>query len=130
MVNKLLLPQEIETFYVIPALRKNLAMILKNRGMKQKDIAAIFGINTAAISQYNSNKRGDNTVFNEHILQEIKTSATRIASKFSYLQEMQRLLNVIRQTKTLCQIHKQFSAVPEDCEPHAIGCHPHKGCSS
>ena len=36
MVNKLLLPQEIETFYVIPTLRRYLALNLLQQGMSQK----------------------------------------------------------------------------------------------
>ena len=52
MASKLLLPQEIETFYVIPSLRRQLALCLKEKGMKQKDIAQLLGIDTAAVSQY------------------------------------------------------------------------------
>jgi predicted transcriptional regulator len=53
---KLLLPQEVETFYIIPALRKHIAIALKKSGMKQKDVADILQVNSAAISQYSSSK--------------------------------------------------------------------------
>lgn len=120
---KLLLPQEIETFYVIPSLRKHLALAMKKNGVKQKDIADIFGINTAAISQYISNKRGGNIVFSEEIIQQINTSSKKINNKVTYLQEIQKLLQFIRESKFLCQIHKQFSEIPESCDPQEMGCH-------
>ncbi len=122
MVNKLLLPQEIETFYVIPTLRKHLAVALKQKGVKQKDIAEIFGINTAAISQYTSNKRGDKVQFTEEIHTQIVTSAGLIKDQGSYVREIQRLLFVIRESKVLCEIHKQFSAVPERCSMERTQC--------
>jgi uncharacterized protein len=122
MNQKLLMPQEIETFYVLPTLRKHLAVYMKNEGMKQKDVALIMGVNTAAISQYLSSKRGNNIIFNNKILEEIKKSASLITNQFSFIFETQRLLKVIRDTKTLCQIHHQFSNLPDNCEPKNVGC--------
>lgn len=127
MVNKLLLPQEIETFYIIPALRRQIAFFLKEKGLKQKDIATILMVNTAAISQYTSDKRGNNITFKEPVLAEIKLSANNITNQFTYLRETQRLLQVIRHTNTLCEIHKQFSFVPDNCVPEDIGCHEMTG---
>mgnify|MGYP002725741063 CR=1 FL=1 len=120
---KLLLPQEIETFYVIPTLRKHLAVALKKQGMKQKDIASIFGINSAAISQYTSNKRGDKVQLTEEIHSQILTSANLIKDQGSYIREIHRLLYIIRQSKVLCDIHKQFSSVPDSCTVEKAGCH-------
>ncbi|HIG93128.1 TPA: hypothetical protein HA242_03460 [Candidatus Woesearchaeota archaeon] len=126
MVNKLLHPQEIETFYVIPTLRRYLALYLKEQGMKQKDIASLLMINTATISQYQSNKRGHQIDFDKNMLAEIKKSAVRIKDRMNYLREIQHLLRLIRSTKTLCEIHKKFSDVPKGCEPAETGCHPHE----
>ena len=126
MVNKPLLhPQEIEVYYIIPTLRRYLALYLKQQGMKQKDIAVLLGVNTAAISQYTSNKRGHKVEFDDAILQEIQKSAALITDKITYFRETQRLLKHIRFTNTLCQIHKQFTDIPSGCEPRLIGCHPH-----
>ena len=123
MVKKhFLLPQEIETFYVIPTLRRYIAMALKERGMKQKDIAGLLQINSATISQYASSKRGHKIDFSEEVIVRVKEAAGRIKDHFTYIQEMQRLLLIIRKTNVLCLIHKQFSDVPLQCEPLAIGC--------
>ncbi len=123
MVNKAMLhPQEIETYYVIPTIRKYIALFLVEQGRKQKDVAALLGIHTAAISQYRSKKRGMQITLPAEILVEMKKSASRIKDHFSYFQETQRLLHLIRKTRVLCQIHHQFSPIPQGCDPHKIGC--------
>ena len=130
MVNKIVLPQELETFYVIPALRRQLALAMDEAGMKQKDIAANLGINSAAISQYKSKKRGEKVEFNAEIVQQIKTSAVKIKDQLSYVRETQRLLHLIRTSGMLCQIHKQLSTIPSHCEPQLVHCHLSvKGCN-
>lgn len=123
MVKKsFLLPQEVETFYVIPTLRRYIALVLKKRGMRQKDIAALLQINSATISQYTSSKRGHKIDFSADILAQVGEATSRIKDQFTYTQEMQRLLQIIRKTNVLCVIHKQFSDVPLHCEPLAVGC--------
>jgi uncharacterized protein len=121
-------PQEVETYYIIPTIRRYVALFLVENGMKQKDVATLLGVNTAAISQYRSNKRGSKIELPEPIVIEIKESARRVKDTFSYFQETQRLLHIIRQTKTLCQIHKQVSFVPENCTPEFMGCSLKGGC--
>lgn len=123
MTKKIILhPQEIETFYVIPALRKELALQLKANGLKQKDIANLLGINTATISQYHSKKRGSQFDFPLCIKSEIKLSAKKIITQLTYLQETQHLLQLIREKNILCAIHHKFSNIPENCDPILMGC--------
>lgn len=124
MVNKMFLhPQEIETFYILPTLRRYFALHLKERGMKQKDVAHILMINSATISQYTSSKRGHKISFNELILKEITKSAEQIHDQISYIRETQRILKFIKITGAICDIHKQVSVVPEGCEQPVTGCH-------
>lgn len=124
MVNKIFLhPQEIETFYILPTLRRYFALYLKQQGLKQKDIAHILMINTATISQYSSTKRGHKISFNEYILEEIKKSSEKINDQISYIRETQRILKIIRFSGSICEIHKQVSLVPEGCEQPVTGCH-------
>lgn len=122
MVNKLLLPQEIETFYIIPTLRRYLAVFMAERGVRPKDIAVLLRVNKSAISQYKSAKRGHNLEFPKEIVREIRKSALLIHDTLSYLRETQRLLACIRETKVLCQVHKHISPVPKSCEPDTVGC--------
>ena len=119
---KILLPQEIETFYVIPTIRKYLALYMKELGMKQKDIAEIMRINTAAISQYTSKKRGNKVSFGKEIRDEIRESAGRVVDTQTYIQETQRLLRLIRNSCTLCEIQKKYSDMSMGCEPKIMNC--------
>ncbi|RME78213.1 transcriptional regulator [Candidatus Woesearchaeota archaeon] len=122
MVKKFLLPQEIEVYYIIPTIKRYLTQYLKESGMKQKDIAKLLQIQEATVSQYLSNKRGHQINFDSAIEQEIKKSSTRINDMSSYICEIQRLLKIIRHSKTLCNIHKQFSTVPSTCTAAEMGC--------
>ena len=123
MVNsRLLHPQEIETFYVIPTIRKHFAAALLKQGIMQKDVAKIFGITTSSISQYTSKKRGNELEFTDDVLFEIENSAKKIKDQSSYIKETQSLLRFIRTSKTICKIHRMFSDVPANCNPDIIGC--------
>jgi predicted transcriptional regulator len=122
MVKRLLLPQEIETFYVIPSIRKYLAIAMKKNGMRQKDIAEIMMVNSAAISQYTSQKRGNKVTFGKEIKSEIEKSAKMVVDQQTYVQETQRLLRVIRTSCTLCEIQKKYTDLSMDCSPEIMNC--------
>lgn len=122
MVNRLLHPQEIEVYYVLPTLRKYLALSMKEQGIQQKDIAKRLGIEGATVSQYVNDKRANKITFNDPIIQEINKSAHLITDSFSMLRETQRLLTIIRQSSTLCSIHRMISNLPTTCTPEVIGC--------
>ncbi len=49
---------EIIFWRVIPAIRKELATALIEKGLKKKEVADLLGITPAALSQYLSGKRG------------------------------------------------------------------------
>ncbi len=126
MVNKkakkLLLPQEVETFYIIPTIRKCFAKELMKDGMKQKDIAELFGVTKAAVSQYLSRKRGNELKFEPRIMKEIVKSAEEITNTYSYLRETEHILQYIRRTSCICKFHRMFSTIPLMCNPEAMGC--------
>jgi len=109
------LPQELEVWYVIPAIRKELASIMKNNGLKQVEIAKNLGVTKAAITQYLNNKRGSEIKFNEKIKQEVRNSAKRINDQIDALREVQYLINITREEKVVCQIHKDLEKGFDDC---------------
>ena len=119
---KLLQRQEVEVFYIIPSLRRHLAIEMKNLGMKQKEVAILLGIEEAAVSQYIKGKRGNKVELSEEIRGEVKNSAKIIKDRISLLREMQRLIRIIMSTGELCKIHKVLSDIPEECEPGLINC--------
>ncbi len=119
---ELLLPQEIETFYILPALRHALADELHKLGKKQTEIANLFGITSSTISQYKSNKRGSQITFPKEITPEITHAATKIHDRYTYIREIQHLLQMLRSTNALCQIHRKINNLPLNCLPENIGC--------
>ena len=50
-------PCELVVWRILPAIKANIARNLKDKGMKQKDIASALDLTEAAVSQYLSGKR-------------------------------------------------------------------------
>ena len=111
------MPQEIEVWYIIPALRRELAKSMVDLGLNQKQIAEKMGLTEAAVSQYLSSKRAKEVSFSNAVLDEIKKSAKRIAeTKGNPVQEMMRLTNLTLVKHVMCDLHKkQDSKLPNGC---------------
>src|SRR3990167_9350120 len=117
MVKKLLHPQEIQVWYIIPALRKELTLEMKKLGLDQKTIAKIIGVTEAAISQYIKEKRANEIKFDEKTKEEIKKSAQLISQNGKLLfQEMQHLLSKALESKVICNFCHTRNDLPESCE--------------
>ena len=118
MVNpKLLQPQEVEVWYILPAIRRELSIKMKELGLEQKEIAKILGVSAAAISHYFTNKRAKDVRFNQDIKKEITTSADEIIRDNSKMTtEVQKLLKTVWANKVVCNIHKMHGNVDESCE--------------
>lgn len=110
------MPQEVEVRYVLPSLRKELAIELKNKGLKQREIASTLNITAAAVSQYVKEKRGT-TEFNNKIKKQIERSSEIIINdRFATQRELFKLTEMIRESKILCEIHRQHDCIPEKCD--------------
>lgn len=104
------LPQEIEVWYIIPAIRKELAKILTKKGLKQKEAAKILGTTEAAISQYLHKKRAQGIKFPEKIKKEIEKSADRIIKDNKVIvKEIISLINLVKQQGIACQACKKYN---------------------
>lgn len=112
-------PQEIEVWYIMPAIRKEFCRILLYKhNFTQKEIAKRLNITEAAVSQYKKEKRGQHVNLSEGVLSEITKSVSKIADKTSTVfRETQNILNYIRDTSTICDIHKMLDDnVESDCK--------------
>ncbi len=114
---QLLQPQELEVYYILPALRRELAKAMKQQGKSQKDIATIFGVSEAAVSQYLHNKRGADVDFTPELQEHIKESVQRITDNPTFIKETQQLLHKTWHKKFVCGVcHDQNgSAIPKGC---------------
>ena len=114
------MPQEIEVWYILPALRKEFSKIMVNKSLTQREIAKKLYITEAAISQYLKGKRGGNLEFTDEIKNEINESVDRLLQKGNIVQEFQLLCRKIRKSSMLCEIHKKYGIVPPECEQGVI----------
>jgi len=105
------LPQEIEVWYIIPKLRKELALLFVNEYKYSYEKAGdILGISKAAVSQYLSNKRANKIKLSAEMMKEIKISAKNIHDKKTNgLMEIERLINEMKKTKCSCDVCKQYN---------------------
>lgn len=109
-------PQEVEVFYILPAIRSRMASALKGQGMKQKDIAGLLCVQESTISQYMTSKRAADVKFNGLIDKEIAASVGRIKTKEDLVRETQKILELARKEKILCNVHKAVADVQHNCE--------------
>lgn len=111
--------QEIEVWYLIPALRREIAKILiKDYGLTQKKVAECLGITEAAISQYLKSKRGNEIKFSKDSMQEIKRATKEVIEKKEDItKEIYNLCVLLRKSKVMCDFHRlQDKRISKNCD--------------
>lgn len=114
----MIMPQEMDVWYLLPALRRELSRILVvEESVKQKDIARILGITTAAVSQYLSGKRGTDLTFTPPEITVIHSFAKKMLENPSLvMQYMVELSIELKKSGSLCALHKSLdSSISESC---------------
>lgn len=104
-------PQELEVWYVLPSIRREMAICLKTGGLSQKQIAKIMGLTESAISQYSKSKRAKEIQFSESVKNEIKKSSEKIKNRACVTAEIQKICNLIKKKGILCKLHKKYENV-------------------
>ena len=111
IVNMYSLLQEIEVWYIIPAVRKELAKLLtKKYKLSYEKTGIILGVSKAAISQYLSNKRANKIKLNTDTKKEIAKSAKIVSEnpKLAMI-EIQRILKFMKDSKCSCDVCKRYN---------------------
>lgn len=105
------LPQEIEVWYILPSIRKELAkQLVKTHKLSYEKAGSLLGVSKAAVSQYISNKRANKIVFPGIIKKEIKKSADIITKDGQKaIREIERILTLIKKTKCSCSVCKKYN---------------------
>jgi len=104
-----LTPQEIEVWYILPQIRKELAQIMiTDFNLTQKKVAKLLGITEPAVSQYIKGKRAKGVKFTKKIKEMIKKSAKAIIeTPAKLMEEMQKICFLIRKEHVLCDLHRK-----------------------
>ncbi|MBU1136086.1 MAG: hypothetical protein ABIG37_00040 [Nanoarchaeota archaeon] len=117
------LPQEIEVWYIIPAIRRELSKVLtKKYGMTFEKTGNALGISKAAVSQYLKKKRANVVKFPEKVKKEIMKSAEIIQkNEKKALKEILRLLFLIKKSGCSCKVCKRYNkGVLSQCRMNPI----------
>ncbi|RME52329.1 helix-turn-helix domain-containing protein [Candidatus Woesearchaeota archaeon] len=112
------MPQEVDVWLLLPAIRKNVAKaLLDHYGCSQKEAARLLGLTEAAISQYLKGKRGGEVTFTKKELAEIKKTAGLIHAKPSTaIEALYHLSLALRGSKAVCTAHRrQDRTLPRNC---------------
>ncbi len=106
-----LLPQEIEVWYIIPTVRRQLAIqLVKKHNLTLEKTGKIIGVSKAAVSQYIHKKRADKMKINKEMLAEIKSSAEKIAKNEKLgLSEILNLVKIAKEKGIACEACKKFN---------------------
>jgi len=114
-----ILPQEIEVWYIIPAIRRELAKsLIETHKVTYERAGQILGISKAAISQYVKNKRASRIKLHDKIKQEVEKSSVRLVkNKSDAVTEITKLLELIRKKQwytTVCK--RMINNKLQDCK--------------
>ena len=115
---KLLQPQEIEVWYILPVIRRELAFAMKRKGLSGKRIAELLGVSEGAVSQYFSNKRAKSLSLDEEVLVKINDAAEEIIKNpVNIIPSTQKILRLMWESGVVCELHKEHcQSLPQNCE--------------
>ncbi len=126
-----LMPQEVEVWYVLPAIRRELTRTMIEKGIPQKQIAQMLGVTEPAVTQYKLSKskrsRGDQVEIPAKVIPAVRKSADVIIDAWdardegnyvyeTMTREINKLIEILRREGTLCDVHKEYCAhVDTEC---------------
>ncbi|KZX14185.1 transcriptional regulator [Methanobrevibacter oralis] len=113
-------PCEIIVWYVIPAIRSELAKELLKLGMKQKEVSELMDITQPAVSQYITDKRGSGICLKDNVKGMIHGFAKDLyegnASKIDLVPRVCKICKKVETTDVLEQLGIDKSDLGEDCQ--------------
>ena len=113
-------PCEIVVWYVIPAIRSELAKELLNLGMKQKDVSELMDITQPAVSQYITDKRGSGIKLNDDVRGMIHEFARELsegeATKADLISRTCSICHNVEISDVLEQLNIDKSELGDDCQ--------------
>ena len=113
-------PCEIVVWYVIPAIRSELAKELLNLGMKQKDVSELMDITQPAVSQYITDKRGSGIKLDDEVRQMVKDFAKELydgtADKSELIGRVCIICKKVDTADVINQLGLDKSKLNDDCQ--------------
>ncbi|HEY7110285.1 MAG TPA: helix-turn-helix domain-containing protein [Nitrososphaeraceae archaeon] len=116
----MLLPSEIESKSLIPAVRAILAKdLVKAKGLKEEEVANLLGITQAAVSNYLRGTRGDSELISklssfQEVMRMIGEIEDDLSSHRAYsaatLSKFIALCNYMRYSFIICDVHHRLES--------------------
>ena len=100
------LPQEIEVWYIIPAIRRELSKcMVKDYEVTYERVGSILGISKAAVSQYLNGKRASKIKLHPKVHDEVCKACGRLSKdKSSSVKEISTILKFIMEKSLHCEV--------------------------
>src|SRR3989344_4941180 len=100
------LPQEIEVWYIIPAIRRELSKcMIRDYGVTYGKVGAILGISKAAVSQYLNGKRDSKIKLHPKAHDEVCKACGRLSKeKSTSVKEISTILKFVRENSLHCGV--------------------------
>jgi predicted transcriptional regulator len=109
------MPHEIMTWYLLPAIRKELAQEMLKSGMRQRAVAQKLGLTDAAVSQYVSGRRAGDVELEPSVRRMIRQTAKKIESGADAMSEINCICEYCTAKLVVCRLHKAHGA-PRKCD--------------
>jgi predicted transcriptional regulator len=119
-MSEIMLRPEVETWYILPFIKKSVTLWLKSKGYKQTEISQMMGITPASVSLYCSGKRASAIetecasvakVISNLVSKELSTQKS--LSPNTIYTTIAKTLQNIESKGIVCKIHKSISK--ENC---------------
>ena len=115
MAISFIFPQQVELNYMIPSLRRELAVAMKDFGLTQKEIAERLLVTEPAVSQYFTAKRAATVQFEDKVIIKIKEAAKKI-NAVNFQKEMQNLLKMTLHENVTCGVCRDVTHASNSCK--------------
>ncbi len=105
------LPQEIEVWYIIPAVRREFSRVLvKKHKLTMEKAGELLGVSKAAVSQYLKGKRASEFKLCPECKKAIQESAKiMIRNPNLAVREIMKILDMIKRKKGSCKVCKKYN---------------------
>lgn len=108
-------PSEIVYWEILPAIRREMVVQMKDRGLKQKDIADLLEVTPSAISQYLAKKRGEfefTDIFRKQIKAQVEFVIDESMTPF---EATNSLIKQFERSREICIVCREKNNVAKDC---------------
>ena len=121
------LPCELIIWYILPAVRKEVAMsLIRDHGLKQAQVARKLGVSEATVSHYVSRKRARFSIEDGKILEQVKRAADMIMNgeEDVMVGEICRICETIKKSGILSGLYEKHTGRPSPIDhcSSSIGC--------